>query len=97
LRKCLFVQAFGKITKILQSLIENRGPREEDEALEKFLKFQPLTFFGEVEQDQKAELWLESIEDILKTLLYSKERMVKLVALRLRGPTGDWWMKILEA
>jgi hypothetical protein len=33
-------------------------------ALERFLKLQPPTFFGEVEQDQKVEQWIEQMEDI---------------------------------
>jgi hypothetical protein len=39
------------MTNILQSLTEKKGPREKDEALERFLKFQPLIFFGEAEQE----------------------------------------------
>jgi hypothetical protein len=82
---------FGKMTKILQTVTERRGPRGEDEALERFLKFQPPIFVREAEQDHKAEAWLESLEDIFKTLNYSKERMIKLATFWLRGPVKDWW------
>jgi hypothetical protein len=37
-------QAFNKITEILRTLLERRALRGEDEALERFLKFQPPTF-----------------------------------------------------
>jgi hypothetical protein len=39
-------QIFGKMTKILQTVTERRGPRGEDEALERFLKFQLPIFVG---------------------------------------------------
>jgi hypothetical protein len=35
--------------------MERHEPRGEDEALERFLKFQPPIFVGEAEQDYKAE------------------------------------------
>jgi hypothetical protein len=52
------------MTEILNSINEKKGPKSEDEALERFLKFQLPLFMGEVEQDQKTETWLESFEDI---------------------------------
>jgi hypothetical protein len=57
-------QVFRKMTEILKSITEKKRPKGEDEALECFLKFQPPLFMGEVEQDQKAEVWLENLEDI---------------------------------
>jgi hypothetical protein len=45
-------------------MTEKRRPSVEDEALERYLKFQPSIFVGEAEQDQKAKVWLESLEDI---------------------------------
>jgi hypothetical protein len=64
----LINQIFKKMMEILQTVTERRGPRGEDEALERFLKFQPPIFVGEVEQDHKAKAWLEILEDIFKTL-----------------------------
>jgi hypothetical protein len=67
-------------------------PLGENEALERFLKFQPPIFIGEAEQDHKVEAWLESLEDIFKTLQYSEERMIKFAAFRLHGPARYWWI-----
>jgi hypothetical protein len=83
-------QIFGKVTKILQIVIERWRHRGEDEALERFLKFKPPIFVGEAEQDQKAEAWLESLEDIFRTLQYSEERMIKFTTFHLRGPARNW-------
>jgi hypothetical protein len=68
---------------------ERRGPQREDEVLKCFLKFQSPIFVGEVEQDQKAEAWLESLEDIFRTLQYSEERMIKFSTFCLHGPARD--------
>jgi hypothetical protein len=40
---------FGKMTEILQTVTERRGPLNEDEALVRFLKFQPSIFVEEAE------------------------------------------------
>jgi hypothetical protein len=61
-------QTFNKMAEILQNLTERRAPQGEDMALERFLKFQHPTFYGEADQDQKAEQWMEQMEDIFKTL-----------------------------
>jgi hypothetical protein len=42
-------QAFAKMAEILQTLTDRKTPQGEDAALERFLKFQPPTFFGEME------------------------------------------------
>ncbi|KAI5675960.1 hypothetical protein M9H77_06910 [Catharanthus roseus] len=41
-----------------------------DEALKRFLKFRPPEFYGEAEQETKAELFLEQLNDIYDTLRY---------------------------
>jgi hypothetical protein len=48
-------QALGKMADILQQMLEQKAPHGKDVALERFLKFQPPMFFGETEQDQRAE------------------------------------------
>jgi hypothetical protein len=93
----LINQIFGKMIEILQTVIKRRGPQGENETLECFLRFQPPIFVGEAEQDHKAEAWLESLEDIFKTLNYSEERMIKFATFRLRGPTKDWWTRVQDA
>jgi hypothetical protein len=90
-------QIFGKIIEILQTMTERRGPRVEDEALEYFLKFQPPIFVEESEQDQKAEAWLESLEDIFRTLQYSEKQMIKFATFYFRGPARDWCTQVQEA
>jgi hypothetical protein len=82
-------QAFNKIVEILQNLIERRAPRGEDVALERFLKFQPLTFFDEAKQFQQAEQWTEQKENIFQTLQYSEWQKVKFVTFRLKGLDRD--------
>jgi hypothetical protein len=57
-------QVFNKMAEILQNLTKRRAPCGEDMALERFLKFQPPTFFSMAEQDQWAEQWIEQMEDI---------------------------------
>ncbi|KAI5663829.1 hypothetical protein M9H77_23152 [Catharanthus roseus] len=57
---------------------------EADEALERFLKFRPPEFYGEVEQEIKPELFLEQLNDIYDTL-------------KVRGMAKDWWLRASEA
>ncbi|KAI5672740.1 hypothetical protein M9H77_13104 [Catharanthus roseus] len=56
-----------------------------DEALEQFLKFRPPEFYGEAEQETKAELFLEQLNGIYDTLRYEDTLRVTFVAFRLRG------------
>ncbi|KAI5677975.1 hypothetical protein M9H77_08925 [Catharanthus roseus] len=67
------------------------------EALERFLRFRPSEFHGEVEQEAKAELFLEQLNDIYDTLQYEGARRVTFTAFRLRGAVKDWWLRISEA
>jgi hypothetical protein len=64
-------------------------PYGESVDLERFLKFQPLIFFGAAEQDQQAEQWVEQMEDIFQTLQYTEHLKFKFAAFRLRGPARD--------
>ncbi|KAI5654830.1 hypothetical protein M9H77_32017 [Catharanthus roseus] len=68
-----------------------------DEALERFLKFRPPEFYGDVEQEIKAELFLEQLNDIYDTLKYEDTLRVTFVAFRLRGMAKDWWLRASEA
>ncbi|KAI5663636.1 hypothetical protein M9H77_22959 [Catharanthus roseus] len=54
-----------------------------DEALGRFLKFRPPEFYGEVEQEIKAELFLEQLNDIYDTLKYEDGLKVIFAAFRL--------------
>jgi hypothetical protein len=72
------------------------GPRSEDEALERFLIFQPPIFIGEAEQNHKAETWLEILENIFNVPQYSEDRMIKFATSCLQGPAKDWWIQVQE-
>ncbi|KAI5682990.1 hypothetical protein M9H77_04218 [Catharanthus roseus] len=68
-----------------------------DEAQKQFLKFRPQEFYGEVEQDTKAELFLEQLNDIYDTLRYKDALRVTFAAFRLHGMAKDWWLRVSEA
>jgi hypothetical protein len=80
---------FRKMVEILQTVTERREPQDENEALERFQKFESPIFVGEAEQDHKAEAWLESLEDIFKIMQYPDERMSKFAIFCLHGPPRD--------
>ncbi|KAI5648925.1 hypothetical protein M9H77_34930 [Catharanthus roseus] len=67
-----------------------------DEALERFLKFRPPEFYGDVEQEIKAELFLEQLNDIYDTLKY--EDALRLPChrwdsrLQLKPPHEQRWL-----
>ncbi|KAI5677206.1 hypothetical protein M9H77_08156 [Catharanthus roseus] len=91
-----------KMTELLEATLANRrGERAQntsnDKALERFLRFWPSEFHGEVEQEAKAELFLEQLNDIDDTLQYEGSRRVIFTAFRLRGAAKDWWLRISEA
>jgi hypothetical protein len=46
---------------------------EVDQALEIFLKFHPLQFYGKLDQEQEVELWKEQMEDIFAALNYTDQ------------------------
>ncbi|KAI5650011.1 hypothetical protein M9H77_36016 [Catharanthus roseus] len=75
-----------KMTELLETSMATR--RNElvpatgaNEALERFLKFRPSKFYGEVEQEIKAELFLEQLNDIYDTLKYEDALRVKINGL----------------
>ncbi|KAI5653375.1 hypothetical protein M9H77_30562 [Catharanthus roseus] len=91
-----------KMTELLEATLANRrGERAQstsnDEALERFLPFRPSDFHGEVEQEAKAELFLEQLNNIYDTLQYEGARRVTFITFRLRGTAKDWWLRISEA
>ncbi|KAI5678579.1 hypothetical protein M9H77_09529 [Catharanthus roseus] len=84
-----------KMTELLEtSMATRRNERVPvtgaDEALERFLKFRPPEFYGDVEQEIKAELFLEQLNDIYDTLKYEDALRVTFAAFRLRGMAKDW-------
>ncbi|KAI5671792.1 hypothetical protein M9H77_12156 [Catharanthus roseus] len=91
-----------RMTELLEtSMTTRRNERVRatgvDEALERFLKFRPPEFYGEAEQETKAELFLEQLSDIYDTLKYEVALRVTFVAFRLRGMTKDWWFRASKA
>ncbi|KAI5656930.1 hypothetical protein M9H77_25723 [Catharanthus roseus] len=91
-----------KMTELLEtSMATRRNERVPvtgaDEALERFLKFRPPEFYGDVEQEIKAELFLEQLNDIYDTLKYEDALRVTFAAFRLRGMAKDWWLRASEA
>ncbi|KAI5664531.1 hypothetical protein M9H77_23854 [Catharanthus roseus] len=84
-----------KVTELLEaSMATRRNERVPatgaDEALERFLKFRPPEFYGEVEQEIKAEMFLILIDtDANKTRQFVKRLRVELQwALALLPPMG---------
>ncbi|KAI5657018.1 hypothetical protein M9H77_25811 [Catharanthus roseus] len=91
-----------KMTELLEtSMATRRNERVPatgvDKALERFLKFRPSKFYGDVEQEIKAELFLEQLNDIYDTLKYEDALRVTFAAFRLRGMAKDWWLRASEA
>ncbi|KAI5671623.1 hypothetical protein M9H77_11987 [Catharanthus roseus] len=91
-----------KMTELLEtSMATRRNERVPvtgaDEALERFLKFRPPEFYGDVEQEIKAELFLEQLNDIYDTLKYEDALRVTFAAFRLRGMAKNWWLRASEA
>ncbi|KAI5676751.1 hypothetical protein M9H77_07701 [Catharanthus roseus] len=60
-------------------------------------KFRPPEFYGDIEQEIKAELFLEQLNDIYDTLKYEDALRVTFAAFRLRGMAKDWWLRASEA
>lgn len=91
-----------KMTELLETSMATRRNEQvpvtgADEALERFLKFRPLEFYGDVEQEIKAGLFLEQLNDIYDTLKYEDALRVTFAAFRLRGMAMDWWLRASEA
>ncbi|KAI5677489.1 hypothetical protein M9H77_08439 [Catharanthus roseus] len=91
-----------KMTELLEtSMATRRNERVPatgmDEALERFLKFRAPQFYGDVEQEIKAELFLEKLNDIYDTFKYEDALRITFAAFRLRGMAKDWWLRASEA
>ena len=67
----------------------------DDVALERFQKFKPPRFSGEMDEET-AERWIESMEDIYETLNYSELRKVSFGRFQLDGPAKAWWRVVDE-
>ncbi|KAK4421794.1 hypothetical protein Salat_2130000 [Sesamum alatum] len=64
-----------------------------DQALERFLRFQPPKSFGEPD-DYKAESWLDETENIFKVLRYDDEQKISFSTFRFEEAAhncGEWW------
>ncbi|KAI5659749.1 hypothetical protein M9H77_28542 [Catharanthus roseus] len=91
-----------KMTELLETLMATRRNERvpatgAHEALERFLKFRPPEFYGEVEQEIKAELFLEQLNDIYDTFKYEDALRLTFAAFGLRGMANDWWLRASEA
>ncbi|KAI5680238.1 hypothetical protein M9H77_01465 [Catharanthus roseus] len=91
-----------KMTELLETPMATRRNKRVpvtgvDEALEQFLEFRPPEFYGDVEQEIKAELFLEQLNDIYDTLKYEDALRVTFAAFRLQGMAKDWWLRASEA
>ncbi|KAI5667361.1 hypothetical protein M9H77_17214 [Catharanthus roseus] len=91
-----------KMTELLETSMATRKNERVsatgvDEALERFLKFRPPEFYGEVEQETKAELFLEQLSDIYDTLKHEDILRITFAAFRLRGMAKDWQLRASEA
>ena len=67
----------------------------DDVALEQFQKFKPPRFSREMDEET-AERWIESMEDIYETLNYSELRKVLFGRFQLEGPAKAWWRVVDE-
>ena len=66
----------------------------DDVALERFQKFRPPTFNGEM-GDEVAKKF-ETMEKIYRALKYSEGRKVAFAKFQLEGPAKEWWRVIEE-
>ena len=62
----------------------------DDVALERFQKFRPPKFNGEMGEEM-AEKWIEAIEDIYDAMAYSDERKIRFGKFQLEGSAKAWW------
>ena len=67
----------------------------DDVVLERFQKFRPPTFNGEM-GDEVAENWIETMEKIFWALKYTDERKVEFEKFQLEGLAKEWWRVIEE-
>ena len=62
----------------------------DDVALERFQKFGPPKFNGEA-NEEVAERWMDTMENIYAVLRYTEERKVRFGVFQLEGPARAWW------
>lgn len=85
--------ALDRITQVLQNQNNFSGNQridEEDLFLERFQKFHPPKFDGDL-NPEKAEAWLEEIVNIFTALRYTEERKVAFAKFQLIGAAASWW------
>ena len=91
------VTAMTRMTEYFEARIEKlEQPKLEatdDLALRRFQKLQPPKFDGEADVE-KAENWMETLEDIYAALEYTEEQKVKFAAFQLKGTARIWWRTI---
>jgi hypothetical protein len=75
---------------------EHRPINEGDHALEKFLKFHHLQYFGKPDIAQEVRNWIDQMENIFAVLNYEDLRKVQYATFRLLGPAQDWWLRKKE-
>ncbi|XP_027071994.1 uncharacterized protein [Coffea arabica] len=88
------------MTDILERLADRQGSeplnqsggqdREEDRALERFLKFTPPKFTGEPDPEA-VENWLKRMTNIFAALDYTEDRRVNFAAFQFQGVARAWW------
>jgi hypothetical protein len=89
-------QALNRIAEVIQHMIENtrceehRSVAEEDQALERFLKFHPPQHFGKPDSKHEAKTWIDQMENIFVVFNYRDLRKVQLAIFRLPGLARDW-------
>ena len=71
------------------------GPETSDRMLERFLKFNPPAFHGDVD-DVKAEYWLDKMEQIFTTLEHTEAQQVTDGTFLLEGAARNWWRTVKE-
>ena len=81
-----FEKQDARIGRLEQPILETA----EDVALERFQKFSPPKFDGDPDEE-KAERWMETLEDIYAALKYTEERKVKFAVFQLEGTARAWW------
>lgn len=86
-----FIAAMQNFSETLQ----NHGqqplqPPAPDQALERFMRFHPAMFAGELDA-RKAELRVESVENLFGVLHYSDIQKIDLTIFQLEGVARHWW------
>ena len=92
---CPEMAAFwNQLTQQLQGFQRNPAPapvREDDQILERFLRFNPPTYLGACD-DRKAEEFLKGMEKIFNVLRYTDEQKVRYASYQLDAAAHDWWL-----